>query len=255
MLQPVSCLAVFASAVLAQAPGTPATVGDDVASLITAADADYTARNEPGRLADARQKLARARELQPGDYQVLWRLARLDFWRSDDPALSKDEQSRLGKEAWQLGDEAAAKDPSHVEGHYFAAVGLGNYSLGIGVLKALTQGLEGKFKDRLAAAERIDPKYLDGGVFNAWGRFYYELPWPKYDARKSEQNLRRAVELNPADLRARVYLADLYRKEGNRAEAKKLLDAVLAAKPGAYDLPEELRCQQMARQRLPEIEK
>jgi len=43
-------------------------------------------------------------------------------------------------------------------------------------------------------------------------------------------------------------------KEGNPPEAKKLLDAVLSARPGAYDLPEELRCQAMARQRLPAVE-
>ncbi len=253
MLPVTTSVAVVASAVIGQA--APAPAAGDVHALLADADADYAHRDEPGKLSDAQRKLDEAVKLAPEDYEVLWRLARQDFWESDDPKLSKDEQSKLGMDAWDWGMKAVAKDPDKVEGHYFAAVGIGNYSLGIGVIKALAKGIEGKFRTQLSAAEKIDPKYLDGGVYNAWGRFYYELPWPKYDAKKCEQNLRKAVEVNPSDLRARVYLADLYVNEGNPKEAKKLIDAVLAAQPGKYDRPEEERSIEMARMRLPEVDK
>ena len=62
---------------------------------------------------------------------------------------------------------------------------MGNYALGIGMLRALREGLEGKFKDRLSRAEKIDRSFQGGAIQTAWGRFWYELPWPKRDARKS----------------------------------------------------------------------
>jgi cytochrome c-type biogenesis protein CcmH/NrfG len=132
-------------------------------------------------------------------------------------------------------------NPNGVEGWYFAAVGMGNYSLGIGVLKALGEGIEGKFKERLSRAEKIDPKFFDGGIYNAWGRFYFKLPWPKYDPRHSEQALQKALELNPRNVRARVYLAELYMKEKHPKEARELLEEAAAHQPGSYDPPEERR--------------
>ena len=222
----------------------------DVPALLARVDAEWKRRDEPGRLDEIRSLLGEAEKAAPRDYGVLWRTARLYFWMSDDPALPDDEKSRLGKEAWEYGDRATEVDPGRVEGWYFAAVGMGNYSLGIGILKALAQGIESKFRDRLSRAEKIDPGYLQGGVYNAWGRFYFKLPWPKYDARKSEQALRKAIRVNPANVRGRVYLAELYIKEGHPKEARKLLEEALARAPGVYDAPEERRSQQQAREML-----
>lgn len=229
--------------------------GGDLAGLLARADAQWPERDQPGVLDRIRSELEQAQKLAPDDYGVLWRLARLDFWVSDDPKLSDDEKSRIGKRAWELGDRAAAINPNGVEGWYFGALGMGNYSLGIGILKALGEGIEGKFKERLSKAEQIDPKYQEGGIYNAWGRFYFKLPWPKYDAKKSEQNLRKAIQVNPANVRARVFLSELYTKEGHPKEARKLLEEALAREPGAYDAPEERRSQQRARELLAEMKK
>jgi tetratricopeptide (TPR) repeat protein len=237
----------------AQAPAAGARAGKDVAALLSRCDAQWNARDEPGVLDQLRAELQQARQLAPDDYGVLWRFARLDFWVSDDPKLPDGDKSRLGKEAWELADRATAVNPNGVEGWYFAALGMGNYSLGIGILKALGEGIEGKFRERLSKAEKIDPKYQEGGVYNAWGRFYFKLPWPKYDARKSEQNLLKAIQVNPANVRGRVFLAELYKKEGHPKEARKLLEEALAHEPGAYDAPEERRSQARARELLAEL--
>src|SRR5258708_4443579 len=97
--------------------------------------------------------LARA----PQDFGVLWRAARYYFWLSDDPGLSKEERSRAGKDGWDLAERAIVANPNDVAGYYWAAVCMGNYALGLGVVKALAQGMEGKFRDRLhdAEAERV----------------------------------------------------------------------------------------------------
>jgi tetratricopeptide (TPR) repeat protein len=249
-------LALSPAAALAQGQQAPAPPEPpDLKVLFARVDAAWKERDQPGRLEEARAALEQAQKLAPDDYGVLWRLAQLDFWLSDDPTLGDDEKSRIGKQAWEYGDRAAAVNPKGVEGWYFAAVGMGNYSLGIGILKALGQGIEGKFRERLSKAEAIDPNFYSGGIWNAWGRFYYKLPWPKYDARKSEQMLQKALKVNPANVRGRIFLAELYKKEGHPKEARKLLEEALAREPGSYDAPEERRSQKQARELLDEMKK
>lgn len=249
--------AALSFATPARAQGTtpaapPPSSGSDLKTILARADAAWPRRDQPGELERIRADLAEAERLAPDDYGVLWRLSRLYFWESDDPALSDDEKSKLGKKAWDYGDRATRANPNGVEGWFYAAGGMGNYSLGIGILNALSQGIEGKFRERLSKAESIDPGYNAGGVFNAWGRFYYKLPWPKYDAKKSEANLLKAIKLNPDNVRARVYLAELYQKENHPKEARKLLEQAAAHQPGSYDAPEERRYQAVAKKLLGE---
>jgi tetratricopeptide (TPR) repeat protein len=244
---------LIATTASSQTPG--AVSPTDLPALLARADADWSHRDEPGRMDSMREALDKAEAAAPNDYGVLWRQARTYFWASDDPTLKNDEKSRLGKRAWDYGDRASAVNPAGVEGWYFAAVGMGNYSLGIGILKALGEGIEGKFRERLSKAEKIDPKFFDGGIYTAWGRFYFKLPWPKYDARRSEQALQKSLEINPEHVRARVYLADLYLKEGHPQEARALLQEAAAHKPGSYDAPEERRSQAQARQQLADTKK
>jgi tetratricopeptide (TPR) repeat protein len=197
-----------------------------------------------------KSSLARA----PQDYGVLWRAARLYFWLSDDVAFGNDQRSRWGKYGWDLAERAVALNPNQVAGHYWAAVCMGNYALGLGVVKALSQGMEGKFRTRLSRAAQLDPLFEHGAIEIAWGRFFDKLPWPKRDRGQAEQHLRRAIELNPSSLRARVYLASSYLDQDRAAEAKKLLDEVNAApSAGRYDPPEERRSKALAAGLMPQV--
>jgi tetratricopeptide (TPR) repeat protein len=226
--------------------GAPGAGRREVSALIARADAAYARRDEPGAVDEVRGALEQAERVAPGEYGVLWRLARLDFWLADDPSVKNEEKSRLGKRAWEYGERAIAAAPDRVEGYHYAAAGMGNYGLGIGVLKALRLGIEGKLKDLLSRAEKIDPGYERGAIQTAWGRLWFKLPWPKYDAARSERALLAALKQNPDNVRARVYLADLYRKERHAREADEQLREAVAAPPGRYDAPEERRWQRVA---------
>jgi cytochrome c-type biogenesis protein CcmH/NrfG len=127
---------------------------------------------------------------------------------------------------------------------------MGNYALGIGVISALRQGIESKFKERLSRAEQIEPGFQNGAIQTAWGRFWYELPWPKYSERRSRQALDAALARNPDNVRARVYLAELNLKEDEPGYARLDLAKALAKPPGQYDAPEERRWQAEARRLL-----
>jgi tetratricopeptide (TPR) repeat protein len=248
MPRPLHTLLVYGLALAA----TPALAQSSpgLAALLERSDAAYARRDEPGELDEVRSSLEEGQRLAPDEYEVLWRLARLEFWVADDPALGGKEKSRLGKKAWEHGDRATQANPDRVEGWDYAAAGMGNYALGIGIFQALREGIEGKFKERLSRAEQIDPDYEHGAIQTAWGRFWFKLPWPKYDARKSERALQKALEKNPDNVRAHVYLADLYRKEGHEDRARGELEKALAHEPGRYDAPEERRMQAVARAQL-----
>ena len=180
-----------------------------LAQILARIDALHHRRDERPALIEERQLIDAAAAQSPRDYAVLWRAARLYFWLSDDPSVAKGERSQLGKAGWDLAERAIAIDAGQAAGHYWAAVNMGNYALGLGIMKALTMGMEGKFKDRLQRAGQLAPAYEFGGVEVAWGRFYEKLPWPKRDRKRAEEHLRRATRGQPANLRARVYLADV----------------------------------------------
>lgn len=256
MLAPL--LALAPAAPRAEAPAQPPSgqataAGEPLAALLAEIDATWSRRDDPAVLATQQARLQEAMKRAPGDYGVLWRVARLNFWLSDDPRQNGSEKSRLGKIAWDYGDRAAAANPKGVEGWHYAAAGVGNYALGIGVITALRQGIEGKFKERISKAEAIDPSFDNGAIQTAWGRFWYELPWPKYSASRSQKSLEEALGKNPDNVRAHVYLADLFAKENQPARATAELQRALAKPPGRYDAPEERRWQEVARNRLAEL--
>jgi tetratricopeptide (TPR) repeat protein len=196
-----------------------------------------------------------AEKLAPDDFEVLWRIARYHFWTADAPGIDSEEKSRQGKLGWDYGDRAANARPERVEGWFYGASGVGQYSLGISVVTALFRGMESKYTERLSRAQSIDASLNGYAADVAWGRYWFELPWPKYDSEKSEEAYRRALRANPNNLRAKVYLAELYLKEDRPKEAASLVAEVLAARPGAYDAPEERRAQQEARALLPKLER
>lgn len=249
-------LIVGAGAGSAGAPGANAALNATTApvpALLARVDDLYRRRDdkvawhEQQRLVQA--LIARA----PNDHGVLWRAARFYFWASDDPGVAKEQRSHWGKDGWDFAERAIAVNPDDVAGYYWAALCMGNYALGLGVVKALSQGMESKFRDRLTRAQALNAGYEGGAAEVAWGRFYDKLPWPKRDRKKAEEHLRKAIELNPAALRPRVYLASSYLDSDRIIEAKKLLDEVLAAVPGRYDAPEERRAQALAQALMPTL--
>jgi len=239
----------------AAAEAAPPPAESPLAAALGKADAAYAQRDQPGQLEAAEAALQAAAALAPGDYEVLWRQARLLVWRSEEPGLQKERKSELGKQAWAVADRACAAAPGRVEGWFYAMNGVGAYSQGLGILSALTQGMEGKFRDRLVRAEQLDPRFQGGAIPTAWGRFWFELPWPKHDAGKSAQALRAALEQNPASVRAHVYLGDLQADEGRKVEAAIAYRAALERPAGQYDAPEERRWQGVARAALERLEK
>jgi tetratricopeptide (TPR) repeat protein len=208
-------------------------------------DALYARRGEAASLKQLDEALGQAVKANPEDFEVLWRLARLRQWQGDG-ATDTNVKKNLGKQAWELGDKARKLAPTRVEGHYYGSAGIGVYSQAAGILKALGEGLEGKFNERLDTALKLDPTYERGGPLLLKGRYYYELPWPKRDLKKSASFFQKALAKSPENLRAWMYLAETLLADG---EEKKAHEAILKATQGSvgYDPAEGQRVQGMAK--------
>jgi len=233
------------------APAPAAEATEALKATLAEADRLYDTRHESGNDAKALELLRAAGKENPASFDVQWRLARACFWTAETiGAKDQDKRRAVAKEGWEAGKRAVAAKPKAADGHYWLSLNVGEYSHSVGIITALTEGIEDKFRDPLVQAEKLDPSLDHGGVFNALGRYKFELPWPKRDLKASVEYLRKSVQVNPQNLRGRAYLADaLWDRDddGDRAEAKKLLDEVDAAPSGRYDAPEELRAKSIAK--------
>jgi hypothetical protein len=207
----------------------------------------WKVRDQPGAEKEMEQMLLQHLAVESRSFEANWRLASLYNWMADGKEVD-DAKAALGKKAWDAGDKAIAANAGDVRGHYNAAVGIGQHAEGVGMITALSQGLEGKFRDRILTALRLDKDYLDGAPQVVWGRYFFKLPWPKRNVDEATKVLTEAVRTHPANLRAKLYLADCYADADRTDEIKKgtvLAQQILDA-PAGGDLPEARRLKKKA---------
>lgn len=176
----------------------------------------------------------------PKSYDLWWRLSRAYWWRGDGADDTKV-KSAWGKKGKDAGDKARALEPKKVEGHYFAAISTGAWAQGMGIAKALWKGVDGKFRRRLERALEIEPKKDCGGPMLSKGRYFYELPWPKYDGDASIEWLQKVLAACPKNPRAHLFLAQTLHKEDREDEAREHLQKALSLAPSEYWDPPEVR--------------
>jgi len=243
---PMLSLLLSTPAAVTPPPPPPAASSPRDAGVLSRLDELHARRDDPQAQREARRLAEAAVAAAPSDYATLWRAARVLFTDSDDHARPADERSRLGKQAYDLAERAIAANPNDVAGHYWAALSIGSYAEGMGVMRALANGIEGKFKRPLERATALDLRYDHGNIPVVWAAYYLELPWPKRDRARAARELTRALQLNPANLQARLYQARLAIAEDHPAAAKALLAEIAAAPGDRYDPPDERRAKKDA---------
>lgn len=202
--------------------------------LIKKVDNAWT--NRSGNTAPMKNALAMAEKAygeKPG-FDAAWRAARACFWIADRTE-NKSVDAEYGGRGADWARKATKEAPNKVRGYYYLALNLGEYGKGIGILKALFKGVGGDFEDACNKAISINPKYDNGGIYRAFGRYYFKLPRPKYDSEKSEAFYKKALAVNPNITRTYFYQAELYVKEELWGKAKSTLDKLAAINATDYE--------------------
>lgn len=223
-----------------EAAPEPVRAAEQVARLASL----WAERTDPAKADEALRLATAALAERPDSPDRMFWKARFTLWVGDSVTDLK-ERKRLGREAWVVGDQLARARPEWVAGHYFAAVGIGLYSSGAGILSALGEGLDSKFNARLDRALALDPRFEYQGPRLARGRYFFEMPWPKRSLAKSTAWYEEALADDPRNLRAMAWLAETLWREGNVAAA---LTQLARVREGhiAGDLPEEERVKAIA---------
>src|SRR5215471_8020094 len=158
-------------------------------------------------------------------------------------------------EAIRVANAAVAAHPDDVELMYrYARAGIGIYSQAVGILRALGEGLEGKFNERLDKAIELDQKFQKEMPLIAKGRYYFELPWPKRNLGKSATWYRKALALDPNNLRATAWLGETLWRDGDVAGARAQLAKVQEGHV-PDDPPEEARVKSIAKKIAAQMDK
>ena len=192
------------------------------------------------------------------NYEACWKIARAFSSLGDRlPATEESRKARkaAGRQGMYYAGRALELKPEGLEGNYYYAFSLSQYSIGIGSVMTVARGIDRKFEKHMTAAWRINRYYDNAGPLRALGRYCYYLPWPKKDLKKSLQYLREAVAYNPDGIRGNVYLAECYLELGDLQSAQTYLHKAVETPPDPKQEVDAQRWKERAADLLLTLEK
>jgi tetratricopeptide (TPR) repeat protein len=222
--------------------------GQDVTTLLSEGDCLWGERMDRKSFDDSLAFYKKTLECDPLNYEVNWRISRSYFWLGDQMGDAEGtEHKTSGEIGMKYGKTAIEQKPSGIEGHYYYALNLAQYGLGISIIKALVQGLGSEYEEHIKTVLQINKGYDDAGPLRAIGRYYYKLPWPKRDLKKSIEYLKEANRLSLWNCRGHVYLSESYLKNGERNLAREELLLTLRAEGNPEKEVDQARWKERAR--------
>ena len=219
------------------------------------------AQADPDALYRDRENLASAKHAQaiwtergaanPRDFESAWKLARVNYWLGTNGFPPRERKPAL-EAGVAAARKAVAIDSVRCEGHFWLAANMGALAESFG----LRQGIRYRtpIRESLERCLKIDPSFLDGSPDRALGRWYYKVPGLfGGNKKKSEEHLRKALAYNPQSIITLLFLGETLHELDRTAEARKVLEAALAAPLSPEWAPEDRRFKEQARALLSKI--
>ena len=211
--------------------------GDAKAASDRVAEAEtlYEGREDLNKARVAVASLRQARTADYGNYEAAWKLARAAFYVAEhtDNESERDDMFREGIEA---GKAAVTLQPGKPDGHFWLGANYGG-SAAHSTLANLSSfhDIEGEME----AVLKIDEGYEGYSAYLGLGRLYLQAPRVLGgDSKKAIEYLEKGVKLNPNNTVMKADLAEAYINNGRNAEAKKQIEAIMAATPDPKYAPE-----------------
>jgi tetratricopeptide (TPR) repeat protein len=216
--------------------------------LVQDADALYRDRTT---LASAQRAAAIWRDrlaANAQDFESAWKLARVQYWLGTHGLPERERKASL-EAGIAAARSAIAINRQRPEGHFWLAANMGALAESFG----LRQGLRyrGAIRDALEVVLKLDPAFQQGSADRALGRWYFKVPALfGGNKNKSEAHLRKALTYNPQSVITRLFLAETLIALGRKAEARKELEAAIAAPEDPEWAPEDRVFREQARMLL-----
>jgi hypothetical protein len=155
------------------------------------------------------------------------------------------------------------KDRSDAAPVYFwAAVAWGEWAVSTGKVEAAKTGAAEKIRDYASIVIGVDPSFEEGGGYRVLGRLNDQAPWIPFitgwvSREDGVKYLRLAMQQNDRNFVNRHYLAEALwgGAEGEKAEAIRLEEGIVADAPSPQYLIEDLAIQSSARKNLADWKK
>jgi len=183
--------------------------------------------------------LKQAEQLEPNNFEVIWRLARAHFDFSDN---SEDEAviSKNIYAGFDYADRALKMDANRAESHKWYGILIGRKGELEGTKQKILNSYE--VKSHTLKAIELDPS--DDGNFHVMGRWHYtlaDLSWferkiagliyatpPQASFKEAAEYFQQAINIAPDEIRHYVWLGKTYEKLDNIDAAKSAYNAGLA---------------------------
>ena len=224
-------------------------LSQDISVLMREGDVLWVKRKDIEKARASIDSYKKVLEVDAKSYEAYWKIARAYFYLGDllpETREMRDQHKEMGLEGMQYAKKAVELNPRGVEGHYYYTLTLGQYSIGISIIKALAKGLGPEYEEHIEKALEIDRNYDNAGPLRALGRYWYQVPWPKRDLKKSIHYLKEGVVSASINVRGHIYLAESYLKAGEKELARKYLQKALEILPDLKQEVDALRWKERA---------
>jgi tetratricopeptide (TPR) repeat protein len=162
----------------------------------------------------------------PHDFESAWKLARTCYWLGSH--VAEGERRKQFERGIDAAMKAIARQPNRPEGHFWLAADMGAMAEGFG----LRQGIKyrGPIKSELETVLKIDPGFMQGSADRALGRWYLRVPRLFGGSKdKSVEHLKKSLSYAPQSTASLYFLAETLLEMDRDDEAKRSLQATLAA--------------------------
>jgi hypothetical protein len=218
------------------------------------AERAYADRENPASARLAIEIWKREASERPDDIEPLWKIAKALYWLGTNGPDDSDAKKRLLEEGVTTARRVATLAPSRPEGHFWAAANMGALAESHGLRAGLRYRSD--IRRSLETVLKIDPSYMDGSADRALGRWYYKVPRLfGGNMRRSEEHLRNALAYNPQSIITHLFLAETLIELDRNDEARRALEAAVAAPEDRDWAPEDRRFKQQARTLLAKMTK